>query len=91
MTECRERGWKIECYPVEIGCRGYATKSLYILLSKIGVVNRRKLAGDLMEVATRSSAWIWNKYKANLPSEQLEVASHPDAAGPPPATKPYRG
>ena len=91
MTECRERGWKIECYPVEIGCRGYATKSLYILLSKIGVVNRMKLAGDLMEVATRSSAWIWNKYKANLPSEQLEVASHSDAAGPPPATKPYRG
>ena len=86
ISECKERGWKVNYHPVEVGCRGYATKSLLTFLSRIGVTNRKKLAGDLTETATRSSAWIWSRYKASLPKEQLKVASYPDAAGPPPAT-----
>ncbi|XP_063959287.1 uncharacterized protein LOC135154967 [Lytechinus pictus] len=91
ILECKKRGWKVDYYPVEIGCRGYATKSLHFFLSRMGITNRRKLALELMEIATRSSAWFWIKYKDNLPNEQLEVASRLDAAGPPPATSRIMG
>ena len=83
VNSCKERGWKVEYYPIEVGCRGYAPRSLHTFLTVLGLArrNRRKVVEELLTTATRSSAWIWNKYQ----KRQLVVASN-DAAGPPPAT-----
>ena len=80
VNSCKERGWKVEHYPVEVGCRGYAPRSLHTFLTMLGLARRkrRRLVEELLTTATRSSAWIWNKYQ----KKQLVVASN-DAAGPP--------
>ena len=60
-AECRNIGWKVHLFAVEVGARGYVPYSLQQCLRKLGVDWRktketRKEAGDC---ALRCSFWIW--------------------------------
>ncbi len=37
VEECRERGWRTFYEPIEVGCRGFAGRSLCKVLSRLGV------------------------------------------------------
>lgn len=42
MEECRQRGWISFYEPIEVGCRGFAGRSLSKVLSSSGVTGRAK-------------------------------------------------
>ncbi len=42
MEECRERGWRTFYEPIEVGCRGFAGRSLCKVLSCLGVTGVAK-------------------------------------------------
>ena len=61
VEECRNRGWRARCLPIEVGGRGFAGKSLckaYSLLGITGARKRRALSAA-SEAAERASQWLW--------------------------------
>ena len=66
VEQCKSQGFKVLCHPVEIGCRGFGTKSLTSFLCALGVQNKlkRKLTQEALRRASRASQWIWSKYRA---------------------------
>ncbi|KAK0135126.1 hypothetical protein N1851_029059 [Merluccius polli] len=63
IEECRRRGWKARCEPIEVGCRGFAARSLcraYSLLGISGAAKRRAIK-SATEASERASRWIWIK------------------------------
>ena len=62
-VECRARGWRVENVPVEVGCRGFAGKSLLKLFRNLGIRGRqsRKAISDVTGCAERASRWLWIK------------------------------
>lgn len=65
--ECREKGWLTVCMPVEVSCRGFIAHSFSRFLSELGVKCRVKkcLSTSVSRIATRSSAWVWQKARLN--------------------------
>ncbi|XP_049324773.1 uncharacterized protein LOC125789951 [Astyanax mexicanus] len=63
VEECQRKGWKAHCVPIEVGCRGFAARSLcktYTLLGVTGAAKRRAIK-SATEAAERASRWIWIK------------------------------
>ena len=58
---CRENGWQVLCFPVEVGVRGYAGESLLRCIKKLGLGKQRSktLVRKAADEALRSSFWIW--------------------------------
>ena len=58
---CREKGWSVWCYPVEVGCRGFVATSTIRALKQIGLTGkeRTKAVNEISEVAEKSSSWLW--------------------------------
>ena len=42
VEQCRSNGWSTLCEPFEVGCRGFAGRSLCRLLAKLGIVGLAK-------------------------------------------------
>lgn len=42
IQECKDRGWQAWLLPVEVGCRGFPTKSLWRLLSALALDKKSK-------------------------------------------------
>lgn len=42
MGECRERSWRTFYEPIEVGCRGFAGRSLCKVLGRLGIVGTAK-------------------------------------------------
>ena len=42
VEECRNRGWRARCLPIEVGGRGFAGKSLCKAFSLLGITGARK-------------------------------------------------
>ena len=63
VEECQEKGWRVWCLPVEVGCRGFVSQSVWRALRVLGVIgkHRRKLIGQLSKGAESASCWIWRK------------------------------
>ena len=40
VEQCKSRGWKTWCFPVEIGCRGYPANSTWRALRTLGIVGK---------------------------------------------------
>ena len=61
VEDCRRRGWQAICYPIEIGVRGFAWKSLSMALNKVGItgIKKRKVTRTILNAALESSRWIW--------------------------------
>ena len=58
----RRNGWRATIWPVEVGCRGFAARSLTQLLKDIGYRGRQKknIIKKVEEVAENSTHAIWN-------------------------------
>ncbi|KAL7835079.1 hypothetical protein SRHO_G00293260 [Serrasalmus rhombeus] len=63
VSDCQQAGWRVRCLPVEVGCRGFAVRSLARYLSSLGIVGERKRRTicNTTEAAERSSEWLWLK------------------------------
>ncbi len=60
-NDCREKGWAVWCYPVEVGCRGFVGTSTIRALREIGLTGkeRTKTVNEMSDVAERASSWLW--------------------------------
>ena len=38
VDECKEKGWKTWCWPIEVGSRGFAGQSMWRMLKNLGIV-----------------------------------------------------
>ena len=61
VAECRRNGWKARCEPIEVGCRGFAGKSLHRVLGLLGIggLHRQRAIKNILEAAERASRWLW--------------------------------
>ena len=61
VDDCKRRGWKASCYPIEVGVRGFAGKSLNQALNKMGIsgLKKRRAVQTILDMAVKSSKWIW--------------------------------
>ena len=60
-VECRARGWRVKNEPVEVGCRGFAGKSLLKTFRILGIRGRqsRRAISEVTSCAERASRWLW--------------------------------
>ncbi|XP_030004234.1 uncharacterized protein LOC115429122 [Sphaeramia orbicularis] len=63
ISDCQQAGWKARCFPVEVGCRGFAAQSLARAFSNLGIEgeSRRRAIRNATEAAERASRWLWLK------------------------------
>ncbi|KAI4892962.1 hypothetical protein NFI96_004432 [Prochilodus magdalenae] len=63
VGDCRRKGWKARCEPIEVGCRGFAARSLCKIYTLLGITGaaKRKAIKSTTEAAERASRWIWIK------------------------------
>ena len=63
MAECRDRGWNVWLFPVEVGCRGFPAQSVWKLLHRLGICGRARKAAvrQLSEAAEKASCWLWHR------------------------------
>ena len=62
---CRDRGWKTWIFPVEVGCRGFPSQSVWKMMGAAGIKGRtRKSAVHVLgKAAERASSWLWLRRK----------------------------
>ncbi|XP_050957201.1 uncharacterized protein LOC127158092 [Labeo rohita] len=82
VVECRNKGWKARCEPVEVGCRGFAGQSLPRTLKLLGVKGQlcRRAIKTIIEAAEKASRWLWIQRGDPWSSGQLghkSGADHP--------------
>lgn len=63
QADCKAKGWKSHCFPVEVGCRGFAGQSVWKLFSALGIYGkiRKSAIKDACESAAKASQWIFRK------------------------------
>ena len=63
VENCRFRGWRASCYPIEVGCRGFSGSSLCKSLTGLGLTGaqKRKALKEITKSAERASKWLWIK------------------------------
>ena len=61
VDECKEKGWKTWCWPIEVGSRGFAGQSMWRMLKNLGIVGnqRKRLVDKTTKAAERASRWLW--------------------------------
>lgn len=61
--DCREKGWKTWCFPVEVGCRGFAGQSLWKCSKQLGISSKgcREIVRMAEKQAEHASNWLWQK------------------------------
>ncbi|XP_075893028.1 uncharacterized protein LOC142895694, partial [Nelusetta ayraudi] len=63
VEECRGRGWRTFYEPIEVGCRGFAGRSLCKALSRLGVTGaaKKRAIQSASEAAEKATRWLWLK------------------------------
>ena len=63
VEECRRQGWKTRCEPLEVGCRGFAGRSLCRMFTQLGLVGEAKWKAirSATEAAEKATRWLWIK------------------------------
>ncbi|XP_051928401.1 uncharacterized protein LOC127604984 [Hippocampus zosterae] len=63
VSDCQLAGWRARCFPVEVGCRGFAAHSLARAYCSLGIDGERKRRAirNTTEAAERASRWLWLK------------------------------
>lgn len=63
VEACQQKKWIASCFPIEVGCRGFAGQSLWRALSSLGIVgeSRRKTILAVINTAESASRWLWLK------------------------------
>jgi len=64
-TEAEQRGWRVQDYPVEMGCQGFVAHSTTRFLRDITFSGQElcRTVKNLSEAAERSSNWLWLRQK----------------------------
>ncbi|RXN15823.1 reverse transcriptase [Labeo rohita] len=90
VVECRNKGWKARCEPVEVGCRGFAGQSLPRTLKLLGVKGQlcRRAIKTIIEAAEKASRWLWIQRGDPWSSGQL---GHKSGADQPRLGRPSEG
>jgi hypothetical protein len=59
--DIERKGWKCRVLPIEMGCRGYASRALIAYLREIGLSasELKKTTKELEAAAESASSWIW--------------------------------
>ena len=59
--QCEDKGWQCCVAPIEVGCRGFVSRSVLSLLKRLGLRSKatQQLVKSLQESAESSSSWIW--------------------------------
>ena len=57
--DCREKGWYVWCYPVEVGCLGFVGTSHIRALRRIRLTGkeRNKAVNEISDVGGKASSW----------------------------------
>ena len=60
-STCRDRGWKTWIFPVEVGCRGFPSQSVWKMMGAMGIKGktRKSSVKALAKAAERASSWLW--------------------------------
>ncbi|XP_071400827.1 uncharacterized protein [Centroberyx affinis] len=63
VSSCQQAGWRARCLPIEVGCGGFAARSLSRAFSFLGIEGARRIRAILSttEAAERASRWLWLK------------------------------
>lgn len=63
VEDCRGRGWRTFYEPIEVGCRGFAGRSLCKVLGRLGVTGaaKKKAIKSASEAAEKATRWLWLK------------------------------
>ena len=63
QEQCKQKGWRVWLFPVEIGARGFPAQSLWKMFSALGIkgADRKRAVGTLSLAAERASSWLWMK------------------------------
>ena len=61
IPECKENGWEVVLFAVEVGARGYVAASLRSCLNRLGCKSKtiKEVCREASNAALRSSFWIW--------------------------------
>ena len=61
QVEGKKRGWVVEVWAVEVGCRGFPAGSMSRFLKDLGITGRKKrgVLEKIAEAAERASRWLW--------------------------------
>ena len=61
VTEGRQNGWKVRCWSVEVGCRGFPAISMSAFLKDIGYPGgqRKKVVEKIGNIAENASKSLW--------------------------------
>ncbi|XP_078617582.1 uncharacterized protein LOC144885536 [Branchiostoma floridae x Branchiostoma japonicum] len=61
--ECKQSGWNVLLYPVEVGCRGFPGSSLARFCKEMAI--DKKVLRNMAQEVEKSSFWLWIKRKEN--------------------------
>lgn len=61
VTECWSNGWKARCEPVEVGCQGFAGRSVQRTLNLLGMkrLQRKRAIRNILETTGKALQWLW--------------------------------
>ena len=61
QVEGKKRGWEVDVWAVEVGCRGFPAGSMAKFLKDLGIsgVKKRGILRKVGEEAERASRWLW--------------------------------
>ena len=62
VSEGRQNGWKVRCWGVEVGCRGFPATSMSSFLKAIGYPGgeRKKVVEKIGSIAENASKSLWH-------------------------------
>ena len=61
ITERRQNGWRVRCWALEIGCRGFPTASMSAFLKDVSYPGgeRKKVIEKVTKAAENTSKFLW--------------------------------
>ena len=61
QVEGKKRGWTVEVWAVEVGCRGFPAASMTKFLKDLGLSGekKKKVLRKVGEAAESASRWLW--------------------------------
>jgi len=67
IQECRQAGWKVWNYPVEVRFRGFPATSVGKMFQDVGIVGQARQLDikKSSQSAERSSSWLWLRRNAS--------------------------
>ncbi|XP_061876851.1 uncharacterized protein LOC133629831 [Entelurus aequoreus] len=74
ILRSQQNGWKAWNLPVEVGCRGFARRSLWRALGLLGIegLARKRLVANTTKRAEEASRWIWIQREMRWQSRPTE-------------------